>query len=71
MHQTTAENTGLVETNNNANAKFYNVGSILNFVGATEEMLKFYKTKDKFVSEEGEFEIMVGCNSRDYLSTKL
>ena len=37
----------------------------------TEEMLKFYKTKDKFVSEEGEFEIMVGCNSRDYLSTKL
>ena len=36
LHQTTAENTGLVETNNNANAKFYNVGSILNFVGATE-----------------------------------
>lgn len=43
---------------------------IVSFI-LTEEMLKFYKTKDKFVSEEGEFEIMVGCNSRDYLSTKL
>lgn len=33
----------------------------------TEEMLRFYKTKDNFVSEVGEFNVFVGLNSRDCL----
>ena len=33
----------------------------------TEEMLRFYKTKDNFVSEVGEFNLFVGLNSRDCL----
>ena len=37
----------------------------------TEEMLRFYRGKDEFISELGEFEIMVGLNSRDCLALQL
>lgn len=37
----------------------------------TEETLRYYRNKDEFLSELGEFEIMVGLNSRDVLSEKI
>ena len=37
----------------------------------TPEDLKFYNSDLEFVWEPGEFEIMVGTNSRDVLSTSM
>ncbi|EEI92195.1 hypothetical protein HMPREF0765_2348 [Sphingobacterium spiritivorum ATCC 33300] len=36
----------------------------------TEEDLKFYNEKLEFVTEPGEFEVYVGTNSRDVLTSK-
>ena len=36
----------------------------------TADMLKFYNYDMKFVCEPGDFEIMIGCNSRDVKKTK-
>ena len=42
---------------------------VVNFT-ITPEMLKFYNYNLQFVAEPGEFEVMIGGNSRDLLTTK-
>lgn len=37
----------------------------------TEEMLRFYRNKGEFISEVGEFNVFVGLNSADCLTTTI